>query len=288
MKKLSKLLFLLLAVAIASCSKNDKVEVVPPRDFNVQYTADLDSINKFIDTHYMTVTPDFDVTFNKIDAAQTSIRNQSEFPLQFKTVTEGTVDYKVYYISLREGGNRQPTIMDSIYVSYQGEFLDGVNFDDVQSPAWVDLFKTIRGWKEIIPMFKTGFYDVNADPSSPTSFTDFGAGIIFVPSALAYYNNPPQNSGIGLYANLIFKFKLNELKYQDHDGDGILSKDEVANAGDNPELYDTDGDGLPNYKDADDDGDGYLTKFEIRENGVITFPTCPGGTLPKYLDPTCH
>ena len=54
MKNLSKLLFLLLAIAIASCSKNDKIDVIPLRDYAVQYTADLDSIDKYIDTHYMT------------------------------------------------------------------------------------------------------------------------------------------------------------------------------------------------------------------------------------------
>ena len=289
MKNFSKLLFLLLAVAIASCSKNDKIEQIPLRDYAVQYTADLDSIDKYIDTHYMTVTPELDVTFTKIGTSgQPSIRSQQQFPLKFKMVKQGEVDYKLYYISFREGGNRQPTKLDSIYVSYQGDFLNGVNFNDVQTPVWFDLTTTIKGWKEIIPMFKTGFYDANGDPSAPTNFTDYGAGVLFVPSGLAYFGNPPGGSNIPLYSNLIFNFKLMELKYQDHDGDGILSKDEVLNPGDDPELYDTDGDGIPNYADKDDDGDGYLTKFEIRENGVITFPTCPGGTLPKYLDPTCH
>ncbi len=289
MKNLSKLLFLLLAIAIASCSKNDKIEDIPLRDFAVQYVADLDSIDKYIDTHYMTVTPNLDVTFTKIgSSAQPSIRNQSEFPLQFKMVKQGEIDYKVYYINLREGGNRQPTKMDSLYIAYQGNYLSGNNFNNIQTPTWINLYTAIKGWKEIMPMFKTGFYDANADPSSPTNFTDFGAGVLFVPSALAYYGKPPMGSNVPPYSPLIFTFKLMELKYQDHDGDGILSKDEVANPGDDPELYDTDGDGLPNFFDKDDDGDGYLTKFEIRENGVITFPTCPGGTISKHLDPTCH
>ncbi|WP_318643335.1 FKBP-type peptidyl-prolyl cis-trans isomerase [Flavobacterium ardleyense] len=289
MKNFSKLLFLLLAVAIASCSKNDKIETVPLRDYALQYTADLDSINKFIDTHYMTVTPELDVTFAKIDAsAQPSIRQQSDFPLQFKTVTQGTIDYKVYYINFREGANRQPTKLDSVYVTYKGELLSGTSFDQAQTPIWFELDKVVKGWPEIVPMFKTGFYDNSGDQSNPTSFTDFGAGVMFLPSALGYYGSTSQSGSIPLYSPLIFSFKLMELRYTDHDGDGILSKDEVANPGDDPELYDTDGDGTPNYRDVDDDGDGYLTKFEIRENGVITFPTCPGGTISKHLDPTCH
>lgn len=288
MKNLSKLLFLLLAIAIASCSKNDKIEEIPLRDFAVQYTADLDSIDKYIDTHYITVTPELDVTFAKIDASQTSIRNQQDFPLQIKTVTQGAIDYKVYYINLREGGNRRPSKVDSIYVSYEGKLLTGDTFDNVPNPIWFELEKVVKGWPQILPLFKTGFYNGGGDVSGPASFTDFGAGIMFLPSGLGYYGSTSQTGNIPLYSPLIFSFKLKELRYKDHDGDGILSKDEVATPGDDPMLYDTDGDGVPNYLDKDDDGDGYETKFEIRENGVITFPTCPGGTLPKYLDPTCH
>lgn len=288
MKNLSKLFFLLLAVAIASCSKTDKIEDIPLRDFTVQYTADLDSINKYIDTHYMTVTPNLDVTFAKIDAAQPSIRMQNDFPLEFKMVKQGEIDYKVYYINLREGTNRQPTKLDSVYVSYKGNLLKDITFDSAQTPTWIALDRAVKGWPAIIPMFKTGFYDASGDQSSPTNFTDFGAGVMFLPSGLGYYGGSSPSGTIPIYSPLIFTFKLMELKYQDHDGDGILSKDEVATPGDDPALYDTDGDGTPNYLDVDDDGDGYLTKFEIRENGVITFPTCPGATIPKYLDPTCH
>ena len=288
MKNLSKLFFLLVAVVIASCSKSDKIEDIPLRDFTVQYTADLDSINKYIDTHYMTVAPNFDVTFAKIDAAQTSIRNQQEYPLEFKMVKQGEIDYKVYYINLREGTNRQPTKLDSVYVSYKGNLLKDITFDSAQIPTWIALDRAVKGWPEIIPMFKTGTYDATGDQSSPTNFNDFGAGVMFLPSALGYYGGSSPSGSIPIYSPLIFSFKLMELKYQDHDGDGILSKDEVANPGDDPALYDTDNDGVPNYLDVDDDGDGYLTKFEIRENGVITFPTCPGGTISKHLDPTCH
>ena len=289
MKNLSKLLFLTLAIAIASCSKSDKVETVPLRDFALQYTADLDSINKFIDTHYMTVTPELDVTFTKIDAAQTSIRAQTDYALQFKTVTKGAIDYKVYYINFREGGNRSPTKLDSVYVTYKGDLLTGINFDTAQNPVWFQLDKlAVSGWGDIMPLFKTGFYDQSGDPSTPTNFTDYGAGVMFLPSALGYFGSSSQTGTIPLYSPLIFSFKMMELRYTDHDGDGILSKDEVATIGDDPRLYDTDGDGTPNYLDVDDDGDGYLTKFEIRENGVITFPTCPGGTISKHLDPTCH
>jgi hypothetical protein len=119
---------------------------------------------------------------------------------------------------------------------------------------------------------------------------------MFLPSGLAYYE-----SGAGTipsYTPIIFSFKLYQLKYRDHDLDGILSKDErkldpninplirwKENPGGN--LYklvnnqtvidvpflDTDGDGLPNFFDIDDDGDNYITKVErkyTKTTGSIT------------------
>jgi hypothetical protein len=63
-------------------------------------------------------------------------------------------------------------------------------------------------------------------------------------------------------------------------------------------LDDTDGDGIPNFYDADDDGDNYTTKLEIKDaNGVVTpfaaIPDCSGNItsitrVKKYLDKNCH
>ena len=49
---------------------------------------------------------------------------------------------------------------------------------------------------------------------------------MFVPSGLAYYS---QNAGtIGSYTPIIFTFKLMNVRYKDHDGDKILSKDSIC------------------------------------------------------------
>jgi hypothetical protein len=283
---------LALVIGMVSCSKDDDGGTVSLRDYDEQYAKDLDTIDEFIDGYYMTVSPDFDVTFTKI-TAQTpgiSIRNQTDYPLQSKTVhvdAHGAngIDYKVYYINLREGASQNPTRVDSVYMAYKGVLINNNTFDQAQNPMWLPLYSTIEGFQEIVPLFKTGFISSGGGPD-PVTFSDFGAGVMFVPSGLGYYAQ--SRSGIPSYSSLIFNFKLYELNYVDHDRDGILSKDELDPT--HPEHTileaDTDGDGTVNMLDIDDDGDGIMTKHELHKDGSgnIIFEDCDNDGIPNYLD----
>ena len=155
---------------------------------------------------------------------------------------------------------------------------------------------------------------------------DFGAGVMFVPSGLAYYNQI--RPLIPSYSPLVFSFKLYDVKRADQDGDGILSMYEDLDGDGIFTDDDTDGDGVPNYLDADDDGDGYFTRTEtkkpaaaldplnelysgtalyypfnptvdnpatpdVNESETKGVPSCGGDydsptRLRKYLDPSCH
>lgn len=290
MNKIFKL-FLVLSVGIlfTSCNSDGPDSSASLRDYHEQYLKDIDSIDEFIDTHYMTVSPDFDVTFTKItpQTPGTSIRNQTAYTLQDTTITvedHGNEQYKIYYIKLREGVNKRPSAADSVHVSYRGTLVNGNQFDYAQNPLWFTLPGTVQGWREIVPLFKTGIYDTGGGPN-PVTFTDFGAGIMFLPSGLGYYGQTRTN--IPSYSPLIFSFKLYELQYNDQDRDGILSKDEVGVAGSNPIDYDSDNDGAANMVDVDDDDDHILTKNEIHKDGSgsIIFEDCDGDGIPNYLDP---
>ncbi len=280
MTKLFKILsFLTLIVVFASCTTDNKTAtIIPPREYPVQYLADLDSIDKYIDTHYMTVDSDYNVTFTKIPVGgtQPSIRLQTSYPLLNISVNneDHNVDYKVYYIKLREGSGDNPSGVDSVYVSYKGNLINDSQFDYAPNPVWFPLQTVVPGWAEIIPLFKTGTYDATVN-ENPVAFDNYGAGILFLPSGLGYYNAVP-SSVITPYSPLIFSFKLRKLRYRDHDRDGILSKDEVDPAviGQKPIDYDSDGDGFANMYDVDDDDDHFLTRNErkrpyILENGVL-------------------
>ncbi len=269
----------LIGLTMASCSKNETPSYdVALREYPVQYIADTIEIDKYLNTHYISsVDADFNITFAKIPTGgtQLSIRAQRTYQLLSKMVKNDNqgVNYKVYYLKLREGTNESTSSVDSVYVSYKGSLLTDEQFDYSETPIWFQLESVISGWGEIIPEFKTGTYDTAPGPN-PSTFSNFGAGVMFLPSGLAYYNQMP-SSLIPSYSPLIFSFKLKSQKSRDHDRDGILSKYEVAaptTLVPNPKQkdYDSDGDGTPNFYDIDDDGDRFMTKIELKRPYIAT------------------
>ncbi len=298
MKRYFKLLTIATAITLFTACKRDDDGLTPEplRDYGEQYIADNEAIKEYLQTHYIVnVDDDMNISLAAIPngGTQVSIWDQTDYPLQTKAVNSNNVDYTVYYIVLNEGGGESPTRADLIRAAYRGTLLDGTQFDYLPFPQSLSpLDEAIEGWQEIIPLFKTGTYIDIPDNPNPATFEDFGAGVMFLPSGLAYFNNSIGTT-VPAYSPMIFKFKLYQLEYVDTDGDGILNKDETI-PGVDIKYYDTDGDGIPNYLDTDDDGDGYPTRTEITdENGNIypfeEIPTCSeSSTVPKHLDPSCH
>lgn len=285
---------LLIVVFAASCKKDDGVNIPPPRDYAEQYVVEKAAIEEYLQTHYIaSVDEDFNIELREMSALgdEVSIWDQTEYPLLGKDVTLDGVSFTLYYLVLQEGTGESPTRADNVRVAYRGTTLAGTQFDyDPFPQQYTQLPRTILGWQEIIPLFKTGTYVDVPDSPEPPYFEDFGAGVMFLPSAYGYYESAQVN--IPSYSPLIFTFKLYDLQYTDADNDGILNKDETENGIDIFD-YDTDGDGVPNYLDIDDDGDGYSTRLEITisgTNNVYDFediPACDGGTVKKHLDPNC-
>lgn len=298
----------------ASCKKDDDANVAPPRDYGVQYASDKDSIETFLKTHSIDLnTMTMDATFPLINKDNTdpSIWTQTEYPLKNIKVTRNDVEYTVYYLSFREGVKDSPTLGDNINFTYRGTIFDGTQFDFRQySSTEIPVYGLIPGWWDIMPLFKSGIY-VEGNEGEPAAFTDFGAGAMFLPSGLAYFNASPGGL-VPTYACMAFTFQLLDVTYTDLDSDGILNKNEVAKPGDSVEYNDTDGDETPNYLDSDDDGDGRLTKDELRikgqtnvfykyedifdASGVMkpepdptktTYTCSVGATVPSYLDASC-
>lgn len=308
--------FLVLNLA---CNKSDDITAPPPRPYADVYPEDLMKIEDFLDTHYVTVDADYNTTFTEIEDGGTETPISQMPELLFKEVNTHDITYKVYYLKLREGSGENLTRVDSAFVAYKGntfykstkdvngapvEYTEQTIFDQRVNPVWFALEDVIRGWGEIIPEFKTGTYTVYTDGSF--QFNNYGAGVMFLPSGLGYYNQGTGN--INPYSPLIFNFKLYNYKYRDHDLDGILSNIEYGTDF-GTYAIDTDGDELPDYLDKDDDGDGVLTKTEriiYNSNGEITYdvdgnilrydfnniPDCSGDTttptrLKRHLDPSC-
>lgn len=318
MKRYSLLLTALLsATLLFSCKKDDdNTSIAPPRDRAEQYATDINDIEEYLKTHYLTVTTDgngnpvTNISAIPENGTQTSIWDQTEYPLLNKIVKNDArsnpdnplssqvndpVDYKIYYLKIREGIGESPSRVDSTYVSYKGHTLDGTQFDASPNGTWLNLARLgVTGIRNILPEFKTGtFADDAANPGN-IAFVDHGVVVAFIPSGLAYYNSSGSPL-IGAYSPLIFSMNLHSMKRSDIDRDGVPSYLEDRNGNGNFYDDDTDGDGIPDFLDADDDGDGVPTRTEIRDSFGNPYlfeniPNCNGGTggLPRYLDPSCH
>ena len=314
MNRLLKVLSFISILAIfAACkSDDDKVSLVPPRDYQVQYNTELTQLSEYLNTHYMVVDEEtWDVTILKIPegGTQEPIATQTKYKLESKPVYSNDVVYTLYYIKFAEGVGERPTRGDNVLTSYKGFDINGTQFDYVPYPEiFFPLPVLIEAWQEVMPLFKTGVYVDEPGSPDPARYEDYGAGIMFVPSGLAYYNAPPDNSTLEEYTPVIFSFKLYDLEYTDFDADGILNKYETVQGTDveliaDPQAiaqgmldikyHDTDGDGFPNYLDSDDDGDGYKTLNEITDPDTDEiYEIIPGcskaSTLPLHLDSACH
>lgn len=329
MNKIYKLAFLFgIAILFANCNKDDGPSQEPLRDYQEQYNKDIADIELYLKSHSYTVidhpgfVDDQDVIFTAIPEDDTTTISVWDSPILEKnhTVSQNDITYKLYYLKLREGGGAlndkpYPCNVDAVLTAYKGSYLfhyketennvvvldelRSFDFETVQYPQGsFNLGNVIKGWGEVFPQFKAG--DFVSTDGQPTSYSDFGAGVMFLPSGLGYYG--AGQASIPAYSPLIFSFKLYEVTRLDHDNDGIPSYLEDLN-GDrylrvlpagvvNPD--DTDGDGIPDFLDVDDDGDNVLTRVEIRNPvtnlpyDFASIPTCSGGTLPKHRDPSCQ
>ncbi|MBP6557370.1 MAG: FKBP-type peptidylprolyl isomerase [Flavobacterium sp.] len=332
--------FFLVSTLIVSCSKNDSNSTTPKRDYAEQFATDLANTEEFLQTHYMVVTDnpgatdDQNVTFVEIPegGTQTSVWNQTDYPLQTHYVAQDDITYKIYYIQLRQGtgsNSKSPCNVDRVLASYNGRYIytkkETVNevevekisfeqFEESITPeSYFTLSSVIKGWSEIFPKFKTGSYSAN--PDGTLSYSNFGAGVMFIPSGLAYYN---ASSGIiPAYSPLIFSFKLYEIQRVDNDNDGVPSYlEDISTSIVNPDGTlttingvsdgylrvleegivnpdDTDGDETPDFLDIDDDGDFFTTASEI--NNLLTddpypfddIPLCSDGKK-RHVSNVCH
>lgn len=263
--------------------------------------TDNDSIVKFLQNHYYDTDID---SVKPLVTGKTAMFNDVS-NLRTMSVSENEIDYKLYVYVVREGSSGPdpdkgyPSIVDSVFVKYEGRTISGTTFNDVSFDSnttgiWFNLISVIRGWSHGYTNLKGG--ELKKDPNTggvfngPITYLNGGKGVLFIPSGLAYPSSNAQNYSSSLVdTNLMFYIDLLDLVQDtDHDNDGVPSIEEDAD-GDGTVLNDdTDEDGFPNYFDVDDDGDGVFTKDEDANNdgdprNDFSDPNNP--TLPDYLNP---
>lgn len=319
------ILFSTLLVLFSSCNKDDdEVAATPLRDFDEQFKTDIEDIELYLKTHKL--NPEITDYSEKVnnsslfikcdttDIASLSKLTPTTYPkLLSKLVTINSHDmakpYKVYYLVFNEGNSTEkPCPLDEVLVTYRGtslksgtetqstgqvEVINATEFENNPTNSKFTLSSTIAGWQEIFPLFGKGTFDETATGNGPNVYSNFGSGIMFLPSGLAYYNGSRTN--IPSYSPLVFSFQLLNLKRIDNDGDGIFTIDEIVKNTDYSFTYsDSDGDGIVDFLDFDDDNDGFPTRNEIKDSDgnlipFINIPTCTGGNGKKrHLDSKCH
>ncbi|GAA4281273.1 FKBP-type peptidyl-prolyl cis-trans isomerase [Gaetbulibacter aestuarii] len=311
------LLFIILTSIVLSCSKNNNNATAAPvlRDRTEQQAEDDIILEDYLSSYYYNsadlqanpnpsmkdlvitalpadgVLPDPDKNTLLIDAVETH------------TTTFSDTEYKYYVLKIAQGGGEKaPHFCDQVRVLYQG-FLpndDNKVFDESPNPTdfyligdGVNTQGVITGWRKVLTEFNmAASYTDNGDGT--VTYTNPGVGAMFLPSGLAYFSE--YTSNIPPYAVLAFKFDLLETSVMDHDNDGVPSYLEDLNSDnefvvdyenrDSTTDDDTDGDGTPDFLDADDDGDGVLTINEDTNNDGDPTNDIGANGIPKYLDAT--
>ena len=252
---IKKIIFILLfSILIISCKKEEQVEL--PRDILEQAIVDDQILEDYLSTHFYNYEDFVDLSYDESITIDTiSDENISKIPLisqvkknsiRVKISNGSFVNHDLYYLVAREGIGQSPSSVDSTYLSYEGSLLNGNVFDQSTSPVWFDLTQVVRGFREAMPAFKSGTYQVNND--NTVEFESFGQGAMFLPSGLGYFSSPA--GSIPAYSPLVFKINLYTFNESDHDGDGIPTSQEFDADGDGI-ADDTDEDGLNDYLDTD-------------------------------------
>lgn len=314
MKEKGVLLFIAVLVIISSCSDDDStdVQIVPPRPLaEVEAENDAD-IREYLQTHYYNYeefeSPPADFNY-KIVLDTITGPTKDKIPLidqvstmvipvsseTFNLDEDVTVDHTLYYLAAREGIGASPTVGDSTFVAYEGQLLSGDVFDSNITYTWQYLPFFLRGYAAGVSNFNVGG-EVISNPDGTIDITESGIGVMFIPSGLAYYDNPPLSSGIQNYDILVFQVDTGLfIESTDYDNDGIPSIMEDLN--NNGNLSDDNSDEsvelssgfgfIPDHLDIDDDQDGILTRDEIviDNEGNISFPDSDGDGTPDYRDP---
>ena len=294
--KFAKIFFpslFVLALFVTACKSDEEETTVELNDFSEQAQTDDELISEYLQTHTYNYEDFQDPSLEDREISIDTLagNNANKTPLsEFVSFTEVAVttpegeeiNHKLYYLIARQGirtGDRA-TIVDSVYLAYKGTLLDGSKFDESAFPVWFDNTAVISGFRQGVQYFAPGNFTQNTNGS--IEFSDYGQGLIFIPSGLGYYANA--QSSIPAYSPLIFSLNVYTTNQADHDADGILSFDEDVDGDGDPFNDDTDGDGIANFADIDDDGDGVYTINEYDTDGDGTPDDTDGDGIPDYLD----
>ncbi|NIK92949.1 hypothetical protein GZ212_12370 [Mangrovimonas sp. CR14] len=277
-----------LLLVLAACKKDDEsYTTIPDRDRQEVYDEDLIKIEEFLATHfynydefdfdnpYSEANDNFQIVFDTIEgdnADKIPLIDQVDFKIAYSYADD--IEYKLYYLKVREGNGKVLHGTDEAYLNYQGLNMANLEqFDGTVNPTLLNLTTVstaitgvIDGFRQGLTEFKTASNMTantgpNGEPDNTYTYHGHGIGAIFIPSGLGYFSSPLTT--VPAYSSLIFNVRLYNLNHTDFDLDNIPSYMEDLSGDGDPYTDDTDGDLVADFMDNDDDGDGTLTRDEI-------------------------
>jgi FKBP-type peptidyl-prolyl cis-trans isomerase len=111
------------------------------------------------------------------------------------TLADG-LQYEI--IKKNDSATNKPTALDTVVVNYIGTLIDGKEFDNSYkrgAPAVFAVDRVIKGWTEVLQLMPVGSH-----------------WKVYIPTELAYGDNPPPGSNINPGAPLIFDILLEGIK----------------------------------------------------------------------------
>ena len=314
--KLNILLISILFVGF-SCGDDgaDNVIEVPEADRTEQQVIDNDSLVGYLQTHYVNesiLINNQSILFNDFEINELPEDGNLPDPdqntllidlVETFTTTYFDVEYEYYILKVNQGGSdNSPNFSDKVRVSYEGTLMDNTVFDSSITPVDFDLTSTIAGWGRVLPEFNNA-EDIIINSDGTETYNNPGIGIMFLPSGLGYYSAAA--GSVPVYSNLIFKFKIYQSEFNDHDFDNVPSHLEDLDGDFDLTDDNSDDDSFADFVDGDDDNDGTLTIDEDLEpdtdltldrdgdgdptndigDGDPTNDDTDGDGIPNYLDP---
>ena len=283
-------ILLLISLVIIQCKKDDDtISEYEAREYSDQVIEDQIALEEYLQSHTYNYEDfnsnsniDVDIKILGDNSTELSLFDMASVQsIDVPDANGENVPHNLYYIIARDGIKENPSIVDSVYVTYEGKLTNGSTFDKINFPVWLDLTNVVRGFREGVSKLKSGVYIENSDGT--IEYSSFGVGIFFFPSGLGYFES--SSPGIPEYSPLVFSVKLMTYNKADHDSDGVFSILEDIDGDGSPFGDDTDGDRLWNMYDTDDDNDGILTINELDKNEDGIIDDTDGDGTPDYLDP---
>lgn len=208
------------SVLVVSCKKDDD-KMEPPRDRGKEAIAAQNQIEAYL-SNYAYNYEDFENPSSDFDfrvVIDSILPGSNRIPLieqvEYKMVEdpfESDVKYKLYYLKVKQGTGEAVADAEVAHITYEtwrlttNELLERTNSSQPR-PFVMDNKASNLGLKEVLKEFNAA-EELIENEDGTISYEGYGIGAAFVPSGLAFFNNPPLGAPIGFYNQLIYTFQV--------------------------------------------------------------------------------